>query len=328
MSPRAVPSALGDVARKIRSADLPWRAPEWPGGVERPPLKRRIGADYDSEWARRYPARLARAVIVDNVTRPLAYVFASPDVRGAELLGLAETPLIIVANHTSHADTGLLISVLPPRLRHSTIVAGAADYFFDRRWKAHMWAGLLAAIPIERQRVNRKSADLAADLIEDGWNLLIYPEGGRTPDGWMQEFHGGAAYLAVRTGRPVVPVHLEGTGKVISRDGSKWRRSPTTVTFGMPIRPEPEEGARAFNRRIEEAVHLLATERTTDWWTARKLVAQGAPSTARGPDSSAWRRSWALGSSAHQRDDGRDWAVEERPTSGRGRMVKGSRTRG
>lgn len=317
MNSRTLPSSLGDVARKLRSAGLPWRAPEWPGGVERPPLKRRIGADYDTEWARRYPVRLARAVVVDNVTRPLAHAFASPDVRGSELLGLAEAPVIIVANHTSHADTGLLISVLPPRLRHSTIVAGAADYFFDRRWKAHLWAGLLAAIPIERQRVDRRSAGLAADLVAEGWNLLIYPEGGRTPDGWMQEFHGGAAYLAVRTGRPVVPVHLEGTGKVISRNSGRWRRSPTTVTFGMPLRPDPGENARAFGRRIEEAVHLLATERTTDWWTARKLAAQGVPSTARGPDASTWRRAWALGSSTQDRDDGGDWAVEERGNAGR-----------
>jgi 1-acyl-sn-glycerol-3-phosphate acyltransferase len=316
MSPRTVSSVFGDATRKIRSAGLPWRAPEWPGGVDRPPPKRRLGADYDTEWARRYPVRLARAVVTDNLTRPLAYALASPDVRGNELLGLAEPPVIFVANHTSHADTGLLISVLPPRLRHSTIVAGAADYFFDRRWKAHLWAGLLAAIPIERQRVNRKSADLAAELIGEGWNLLIYPEGGRTPDGWMQEFHGGAAYLAVRTGRPVIPVHLEGTGKVISRDGGKLRRSPTTVTFGMPIRPGPGENARPFNRRIEDAVHLLATERTTDWWTARKLAAQGVPSAATGPEGSAWRRSWALGSKT-EHDDGSDWAVEERRTSGR-----------
>jgi 1-acyl-sn-glycerol-3-phosphate acyltransferase len=317
MSPVSVSAAVGNAARRLRSAGLPWRPPEWPGGIDPPPLERRLGVDYDSEWARKYPVRLARAVLMDNVTRPLAHAFASPDVRGNELLGLAESPLIIVANHTSHADTGLLISVLPPRLRHSTIVAGAADYFFDRRWKAHIWAGLFAAIPIERHRVNRRSADLAAQLIEEGWNLLIYPEGGRSPDGWMQEFRGGAAYLAVRTGRPVVPVHMEGTGKVISRHNGRLRRSPTTVTFGMPIRPEPGEGARSFGRRIEEAVHLLARERATDWWTARKLVAKGSPSTARGPEASAWRRSWALGSSAGDpgRDDGGDWAIDSHKTS-------------
>ena len=312
MSPPTLKGVLESGARKLRSAGLPWRAPEWPGGVDPPPLEHNLGVDYDSEWSRRYPVRLVRAVVMDNITRPIAHVLASPDVRGNELLGLAEAPLIIVANHTSHADTGLLISVLPPRLRHTTIVAGAADYFFDRRWKAHVWAGLFGAIPIERHRVNRRSADLAAELIEEGWNLLIYPEGGRSPDGWMQEFRGGAAYLAVRTSRPVVPVHLEGTGKVISRDGGKLRRSQTTVTFGMPIRPEPGESARSFGRRIEQAVHLLARERETDWWTARKQQAEGIPSPARGPDGSSWRRSWALGSSCSgsQIDDGGDWAVE------------------
>ena len=164
----------------------------------------------------------ARVVIVDNVTRPRVRA-GRPMCAAANFSGSPSHPSSFVANHTSHVDTGLLISVLPARLRHSTIVAGAADYFFDRRWKAHVWAGLLAAIPIERQRVNRRSADLAADLVVDGWNLLIYPEGGRTPDGWMQEFHAGAAYLAVRTTRPVVPVHLEGTGNVIGRDSGKLR---------------------------------------------------------------------------------------------------------
>jgi 1-acyl-sn-glycerol-3-phosphate acyltransferase len=286
--------AFAGLNRRFRSLGLPWRAPEWPGSVEREAPERDLGVDYDTAWARRYPVRLLRAVVVDNVTRPLAHAVASPEVRGDELLSLVETPVILVANHTSHLDTALLVSVLPPGLRHATIVAGAADYFFDRRWKAHLWAFLTAAIPIERQKVNRKSADLAAEMLEEGWNLLIYPEGGRSPDGWMQTFRPGAAYLAVRTHRPVVPVHLEGTFKVMARGGGRVRRSPTTVTFGLPISPEPGEDARSFGRRIEEAVHLLATERTTDWWTARKLAAQGVPSGASGPPASAWRRSWAL----------------------------------
>ena len=301
MSSRDPAGALKSVARRFRSLDPPWRAPEWPGGIEREMPERNLGLDYDTAWARRYPVRLARAVVVDNVTRPLAHAVASPDVRGDELLSLVEAPVILVANHSSHLDTALLVSVLPPRLRHSTIVAGAADYFFDRRWKAHMWAFLTAAIPIERQRVNRRSADLAAEMLEEGWNLLIYPEGGRSPDGWMQTFRPGAAYLAVRTGRPVVPVHLDGTFRVMARSGGRIRRSPTTVTFGMPISPEPDEDTRAFGRRIEGAVHLLATERTTDWWTARREAAERTPSQAGGPDAAPWRRAWALGPTPHDR---------------------------
>jgi hypothetical protein len=83
------------------------------------------------------PARLVRAVLLDNVTRPLAHAIAAPEVRGAEMLELVEAPAIFVANHASHVDTGLLLSILPRRFRHKTVVAAAADYFFDRRWKAH-----------------------------------------------------------------------------------------------------------------------------------------------------------------------------------------------
>jgi 1-acyl-sn-glycerol-3-phosphate acyltransferase len=302
--------AFADATRKLRTLGFPWQAPEWPTTVDRDAPDRELGVDYDTEWARRYPVRLARALVVDNVTRPLAHLVATPRVRGEELLSLVKPPVIFVANHTSHVDTPLLIALLPPRMRHSTIVAGAADYFFDRRWKAHMWAFLTAAIPIERQRVNRKSADLAADLIADGWNLLIYPEGGRSPDGWMQEFRGGAAYLAVRTGRPVVPVHLAGTTGVLARHRGTIRRSPTSVTFGMPLYPGPEEHARSFGRKVEEAVHLLASETATDWWTARKLASQGTPTAARGPEASAWRRAWALGPVGDnaEPDDGH-WAI-------------------
>ena len=214
-------------ARRLRPQGFPWTAPTWPVSVERAAPARHLGVDYDTEWTRRYPARLARAVILDNVTRPLAHMVASPEVRGEEMLELVEAPAIYVANHASHIDTGLLLSVLPARVRHKMVVAAAADHFFDRRWKAHLWSLALAAIPIERHRVNRKSAEDTAALLRHGWNLIIYPEGGRSHDGWFQAIRGGAAYLATRTGRPVVPVHIDGTYRIWPRGGTRLRRSPT-----------------------------------------------------------------------------------------------------
>ena len=48
--------------------------------------------------------------------------------------------MIFAANHASHVDTPLLLSVLPDRWRHRTVVAAGADYFFDKRWKAVLFA--------------------------------------------------------------------------------------------------------------------------------------------------------------------------------------------
>ncbi len=296
----------------LRRSRFPYAAPAWPTGLEREAPERKVGVGYDSAWARRYPVRLARAMVVDNLTRPLAHVVAAPEVRGEESLDLVDPPVIFVANHASHLDTPLLLSVLPVSFRHRTVVAAAADHFFDRRWKAHLWAGALNAVPIERHRVNRRSAELAADLVTEGWNLVIFPEGGRSPDGWFQPFRGGAAYLASRTGRQVVPVHLSGTWRLLPKGGRGLRRGLTTVRFGMPMRPDEDEDARRFGARIERVLATMADEAGSDWWSARRRAAAGTTPPPTGPDASPWRRAWALGGDprdAERSDPGR-WAVE------------------
>jgi 1-acyl-sn-glycerol-3-phosphate acyltransferase len=262
--------------------------------VDRPPVERRLGVDYETEWARTYASRLARVVVTEGVTRPLIHLLASPTVAGTDRLAHLDEPLLFTANHASHIDTPLLLSVLPERWRHRTVVAAGADYFFDRRWKAMLFAFSINAIPIERLRVNRKSADLAADLLTDGWSLLIYPEGGRTPDGWGRPHRPGAAWLAVRTGRAVVPVHVEGTRRILPRNGGRLRPGATRITFGRPLRPDPGEDARALSRRIERSVAVLADEQVTDWWTATRRAASGGTPALTGPDASGWRRIWSL----------------------------------
>jgi 1-acyl-sn-glycerol-3-phosphate acyltransferase len=274
---------------------FPLRAPTWPGTVPRPPAPSRTGLDFDTGWARQPAARLARAALLDLAIRPAVHVLASPTVDGRERLDAVEAPVIFAANHHSHADTGLLLSLLPERFRRKTVVAAAADYFFDRRAKGTFHALTFGAVPMERTKVNRRSAEVATDLLADGWSLVIFPEGGRSPDGWAQEFRGGAAYLAVRSGRPVVPVYIEGTRQMWPKGQRLPRPHKVTVTFGTPISPDPGEDARRLAARIERAVAALADERATDWWTARRRAADGTTPAIRGPEAAPWRRHWALG---------------------------------
>ena len=307
---RFSPSAL---AARSGRARFPLAAPSWPESVPRPPPTPELGVYYDTDWSRRYPVRLARAMVLDNLARPLARVVASPLIRGDEGLTDLEGPVIFAANHASHIDAPLLLSCLPLRFRHRTVVAAAADYFFDRRWKADAWSFLLAAIPIERTKVNRRSADLAAELLDDDWNLVIFPEGGRSPDGWAQTFTGGAAYLAARTGCAVVPVHLDGTRHILPKGGTGLRRTRTTITFGVPLWPDEGENARRFATRIEASVATMANEASSDWWTARKQAASGTTPPLQGPDAAPWRRSWLLSAAPERRDreDGVDWPTRK-----------------
>lgn len=274
---------------------FPLSAPTWPGTVPRPPAVSRTGLDFDTEWARKPAARLARAAILDLAIRPAVHALAQPTVDGRERLDAVDAPVIFAANHHSHADTGLLLSLLPERFRRKTVVAAAADYFFDRRAKGTFHALTFGAVPMERTKVNRRSAEVATDLLADGWSLLIFPEGGRSPDGWAQEFRGGAAYLAVRSGRPVVPVYIEGTRLMWPKGQRLPRPHKVSVTFGTPISPDPGEDARRLAARLERVIAALADERSTDWWTARRRAAEGTTPAITGPDAAAWRRSWALG---------------------------------
>lgn len=275
---------------------FPLGAPTTPYGVEPLPEEPTLGVDYDTAWARREVARYARGAVIEYVMRPLVEVLASPAVHSTDRLDGLEVPAIFAANHHSHLDTPLLLTTLPARFRHRCAVAAAADYFFDNRVKAALAAFAMAAIPIERQRISRTSADFAATLLDDGWNLVIFPEGGRSPDGWGQDFQGGAAYLSQRCGRPVVPVHLEGTRRILRKGAKRPTPSTVHVTFGAPMRPDEGESSRRFALRIERTVAALADEQATDWWMARKRAWAGVTPELKGPEAvGAWRRAWALG---------------------------------
>lgn len=287
---------------------FPVGSPTWPSSVQRPPKRQSTGVNYETDWARRYPVRLARALYTELVTRPLLAAIAQPSAKGLDRLETLRGPLIFAANHASHLDAPLVLTVLPDRWRHRMVTPAAADYFFTTRLRSAYFAFATNAVPIERAKVNRRSLQQAASLVEEGWNLLIFPEGGRSPDGWGQEHHGGVAWLAARTGRPIVPVYIKGTGRLLPRGVRRPYIGKTTVTFGAPIAPDPP--ARALVPRIEAAIAALADETGTDWWSARLRAAQDKTPGLRGPDASQWRRAWALGPS--QKDRARRRSAGER----------------
>jgi 1-acyl-sn-glycerol-3-phosphate acyltransferase len=281
---------------------FPYSAPSVPRGVEVPAAPGTTGADYDTEWARRFPARFARLVLLEGVVRPVVAALGAPERAGIDRLeGLADTPVIFAANHHSHLDTPVVLSSIPEPWRHRMFVGAAADYFFTSRITSAASALVIGAIPIERSKVTRRSADQAAELIDAGWSMLIFPEGGRSPDGWGQPFRGGAAYLSSRCGVPVVPVHIEGTGRILRKGAKRPTPANVRVTYGQPLQPVDGESAARYAERIERAVAVLADEATTDWWQATQRAATGRTPALTGPDAPTWRRAWALGDRSRKR---------------------------
>ncbi len=293
---------MSRIARKATSLPFPFSAPTVPGGVEAPPPAKKLGADYDTAWARRFPARLARLALLEGVMRPSVAALGAPERAGLDrLTGLTDGPVIFAGNHHSHLDTPVVLTSIPEPWRHKVFVGAAADYFFRTRVTSTLSALVIGAIPIERSKVSRKSADQAAVLIDQGWSMLIFPEGGRSPDGWGQPFRGGAAYLSNRCRVPVVPLHIQGTARILRKGAKLPTPANVRVTYGVPLHPIDGESATRFAERIERAVAELADEATTDWWQARQRAAAGTTPALTGPDAPAWRRAWALGDRSRKR---------------------------
>jgi 1-acyl-sn-glycerol-3-phosphate acyltransferase len=98
-----------------------------------------------------------------------------------------------------------------------------------------------------------------------------------------------------------------GTSRILRKGRSVPTPSPTTITFGRPLRPTDGEDSRRFAKRIEAEVAALADEDSTDWWEARKRAHAGGSPSLQGPELGAWRRTWSLGERGPKRRRAARW---------------------
>jgi 1-acyl-sn-glycerol-3-phosphate acyltransferase len=204
--------------------------------------------------------RSIRYLIQRGLLLPFTEVMAHPKVEGREWVRELERPVIFAANHSSHADTSLILHALTDRARERTVVAAAADYWFKRPLLGNIVSLFLNTFPFSRTGGAQAQLHSSSQLLKSGWNLVLFPEGSRSPDGRIQEFKPGVGHLANETGTPVVPMHIRGAFQVMPRGQKLPLPGPVRVRIGKPMSPEPKEGSREFTARIEKAVRTLAAE--------------------------------------------------------------------
>jgi len=166
------------IAKPVSSLGFPYRAPTTPKSVDLPERPSKLGADFETDWARKAPAKAARRVLVRGPLAAAMKLVADPEILGVDRLDdlrrLDEPPPVIFApNHHSHIDTPLMVTSVPEPWRSKLVIAAAADYFFNRRVKGAFAALALNALPIDREVTGRKSSDMIRGLVEDGWSLVI-----------------------------------------------------------------------------------------------------------------------------------------------------------
>lgn len=247
---------------------------------------------FDTAWSRTRAGRWGREAVQKGVLEPVFRSQVRTRVEGLDVLDGLAGPVIFVANHSSHLDTALILLSLPDGWRRRTAVAAAADYFFDTWWRAVGSAFVFNTFPLDRQ--GGSLATTPGEVLHDGWNLVIYPEGTRSRDGWMGRFQLGAAFLAVRHQVPVVPIAHRGTFNAMPR-GQNWPghgRRQLSLRFGPALQPAEQDTARTFAPRIRDVVAALLDEDASTWWEARRRAARGATPDPAGPAVAQWRRVW------------------------------------
>ncbi|MDO8678730.1 MAG: AMP-binding protein [Acidobacteriota bacterium] len=202
------------------------------------------------EWPRRFPAVWVRPVLMSAVIFPLLRLLYAVEVRGMERLRALDTPCLVASNHILHLDAALLLQAMPGRLRRRIAIAAAAPGVAQ--------ALLGNAFLFSKDSV-RESLEYGARTLEEGWAVLIFPEGMLTMLGPMQPFKSGTGLLAVEAGVPVLPMRLD-VLRPGSPDGRGWLppvRGRVRISFGAPLRFAPDttyaEATAALERAVREA---------------------------------------------------------------------------
>jgi long-chain acyl-CoA synthetase len=216
-------------------------------------------------------ARIGRKIL-EAGQRALYQVVYETDVKGSAFVP-HDRNFLVVANHASHLDMGLVKVALGDEGSRVAALA-ARDYFFDTPVKRAYFENFTNLIPMEREGSLRTSLRAATEALRRGYHLLIFPEGTRSRDGRMAKFFPTAGYLALHCGVDVLPVYLSGTHEALPPGKTLPRKKPLEVRFGPPL-PVAElrrlteglsrsEAYRAATAVMEEAVKALRDGRAPE----------------------------------------------------------------
>lgn len=209
---------------------------------------------------------LLRRAIITLIAKPFARVIIGLDVHHRQRLPKTG-PAIIAANHNSYLDTLFMVCLFPNGLTRHVRPVAAADHFLTTklmRWLSHNIGGV---VPINRAG-GKSGEDVLAgcrEALASGDILLLFPEGTRGEAEQMGDFKTGIARLAEQfPDVPIVPVYLQGTGRVWPRDSRVIVPFNCSAIIGEPFKWGGEKAG--FMQRLKSTITTLAADAPPQRW--------------------------------------------------------------
>jgi 1-acyl-sn-glycerol-3-phosphate acyltransferase len=172
--------------------------------------------------------------ILKPIARALAWLLCRIEGRGVDRVP-ARGPVLLVANHSSVLDPPLVGCVARRRLSFLAKAELFGIPLFGRLIHA------LNARPVRREGSDPGALRTALRTLQEERALLVFPEGTRGEDGTLRPAKPGAGMLAVLSGAAVVPVYIQGSGRVWPRGRALPRPGKVIVTFGPPLHFESRD---------------------------------------------------------------------------------------
>ena len=207
-------------------------------------------------WGMRWWCRMTRGALQRGVVFPFVALPYGLKVTGRERLEGITGPVLFASNHNLGLDNPLIIKAVPIEWRRRMAIAGAANLWRNPVWWI-MNPLLGNGFPLAKEGSVRPSLENMGKILDDGWSVLIYPEGELTVGGPIKPFMNGTGLVAVEGRIPVVPLRLH-----IHRLGSPkrfpfFRRGSVEVSFGEPLSFPPGTDYQDATAAIENAVKSL-----------------------------------------------------------------------
>lgn len=224
------------------------------------------------EWSMRFPMTWIRPAVYHLLLLPITLVMCRVRVRGTDQLAKVRAPALLISNHITDVDAALIMSALPARWRSRLAIAMSGELLRDWRYppastgwfsrlKLKCQYALVAALfnvfSLPKQSGFRRSFAYAAQAMDRGWSILIFPEGQETKDGQNQPFMAGTGLLAAELNAPVIPIRLGGLFELKQQHQFFVRPGTVTVTFGEPIEFSAGETPAQITHELESRLALL-----------------------------------------------------------------------
>ncbi len=197
--------------------------------------------------------RVLKILFFAMIVRPIVFVVLGLNLRGKQNLP-QHGPAVIAANHNSHLDTMVLMSLYPLMKLHKIRPVAAADYFLVNRFRSWFSLNCIGIIPLKRDGRQRKKELFAAchAALDNGDVLILFPEGSRGNPEEMSEIKKGIYHIVNdRTDTRVTPVMLHGLGRALPRGEALLVPFNCDVIIGEEL-PNPES-SQQFLETIKES---------------------------------------------------------------------------